>query len=192
MKTLLTVAVLALAAGCATGPRVELLKIDPDARTVESNPYSDYDRGMRSDKDRPMAYEWQSRHQEDLAEALKPSVLAGFVASESAAAGLLAKVKDNYRTDPVVAIQIAAVSQMVMCTDCPKAPKNRWRWTTALVSAARESVSPYRTMFFLDQLRWCGHIDDANDVMLIRDNALTKDVADFADQVMRELKAAAK
>ncbi len=140
----------------------------------------------------PTSAQWEEKNRAALAEATKREVLVKFVESEKAASDLLAQVKAHYQTDCIAARQIAAVTQLVMCQKCPKAPGFRKIWTSALLKAAQESTNAYRTVFFLDQLRWCGcpsqakAIDEiAAKAKKIADDA--KSVADFATQTANEI-----
>lgn len=193
----LTVSAVVLAAilsGCAT--KQEKLVWESSAtpvsveQTADPNPFNDYGPAMSHYDGYQMAVEWQSgENEERLAKETASEELAPYVQSEEAALKLLAEVKGAYDTDPFVATKIAAVSQFVMCTKCPKMPKCRWRWTTALLSAAKESDNPYRTNFFLDQLRWCGHRREASEVRAIAKASKDKAVSSFADMVARELRS---
>ena len=159
-------------------------------QTADPNPFNDYGAAMSHADGYQMAVEWQSGENEArLANETTSEALAPFVQSEEAALKLLAEVKGAYDTDPFVATKIGAISQFVMCTKCPKMPKCRWRWTTALLTAAKESTDSYRTNFFLDQLRWCGHKAEASEIRAIAKKAECKGVRDFANQVAKELKA---
>ena len=99
---------------------------------------------------------WQAENAEQLARETSESVLYGFVATPQAADALLADVKGAYETDPLRAVQIAAVTQLTMTPKCERAARGRKVWTEALLRAARASADATRTMFFLDQLRSCG------------------------------------
>lgn len=190
MKNLFCIVALAVLAGCSTvGSRVELADIDAGANLAETNAFADYGRGMASDAAHPMAVEWQNANDAKIAEATSAEALLAIVDGEGAAEALLAKVCDAYRTDPLVAIQMAAVTQLVMDPKLPNGPARRWRWASALVTALKSSVVPYRSMCFLDQLRWCGYLDQANDIRLICAQQGNAAVRDFGDMVVRELKA---
>ena len=130
---------------------------------ADPNPYSDYKKGMASDKAHPMAVEWQNANDRAIAEATSDETLAACVKDAAAAKALLAKVKPNYGTDPMVAAQIAAVSQYVM-----RAEPSWWAfwtwfsdsprdvWTAALVAARDAASDAYVKAFLRDQLTWCG------------------------------------
>ena len=215
MKRLLGIALAAVLAavlaGCATAP-VEDPESGPsqvtDAEPVlpqleDPNPFANYSSGMASDKEHPMAYEWQSAHESEIAKATEPDLLRGILESELLTSELLGKVKDAYATDPMAATQIAAITQLVMCQKDSKAPAMRERWVGKLLEEARrDTKNVYRTMFFLDQLRWCARAEDAG---AIRRNFLfylgrlrnrgdqeavdLSPVRNFAQQVVRELEA---
>ena len=154
---------------------------------VDPNPYASYSAGMASDKAHPMAYEWQKANEDDIEDATDNSEIESLCESDESIAALLAKVGPAYTTDPLAATQIAAVSQRVMCTKCPKSSVMRTRWTAALLEAARTSKDEYRTLFFLDQLRWCAYCDEAEKIRAIGAASGKKSVMEFADMVAREL-----
>lgn len=154
----------------------------------DPNPYSNYNKAMASDKNAPMAVEWQKDMGEALDRETSPKTLAKLVESDADMSALLAKVAPNYATDPMAATQIAAISQLAMSPNCQKAPALRARWTAALLNAAAKADDDYVKMYFLDQLRWCGRPEDAATVKSIGDKS-SKPVADFAALVARELKS---
>ena len=137
----------------------------------------------------PTAVAWQNANDAALEAAMKPQVLAAYVQSAAAADALLAEAKPAYRTDPMVATRIAAVTQLVMCPKCDKAPAGRAVWTAALIKAAGASTDSYRTMFLLDQLRWCGKPEQADRVLAIGAKAKDPAVKEFAAWTVRELRA---
>ncbi|MGN0855481.1 MAG: hypothetical protein ACI4R9_08180 [Kiritimatiellia bacterium] len=185
-RTSLSVIVCAL--GLWAGAAPEQDANDPVTfRLEDPNPFANYEPAMRSSAEFPLAVNWQAAHRAEVAEATKPATLAGFLASDAAAGELLAKVKEAYTTDPLVMTQIGAISQMVMCPKCPKAPHNRAKWTAALLAAAKGAPDAYRRMFFLDQLRWCGHADEADAVRAIGKAAGDQAVAEFAEMVATEI-----
>ena len=100
-----------------------------------------------------------------------------------------AEVKPAYATDPMAATRIAAVTQLVMCPKCDKAPAGRAVWTAALIKAAEASTDSYRTMFLLDQLRWCGKPEQADRILMIGAKAKDPAVKEFAAWTVRELRA---
>ena len=155
----------------------------------DPNPYTSYGAAMRAEKDHPSAVTWQGANKAAIDAATSREAIAKLVASKESMAALLAKVKPNYATDPVVSTQIAAISQKVMCTKCPKAPKCRDLWTAELISAAKASGDAYVKMYFLDQLRWCGKPCQADAVRAIGKDSGDKAVADFADMVAKEMAA---
>ena len=152
-----------LMAGCATDKVEEPPTFEPTvaAGDKDPNPFADYGAGMANTKEFPLTVNWQDAHKAEVAEATKPEALRRFLASDEAARALLAEVKEAYTTDPIVMIQIGAVSQLVMCPRCPDAPKLRARWTDALLKRIGSSQNVYHVMFCLDQLRWCGRPEDA-------------------------------
>lgn len=191
MKKLIVFAALAALAGCV-GPSVD--SVEPVlARLDDPNPFANYDEAMASDPDRPMAVEWQGAHLEEIEAATACGELSKIVASEESALAFLAKVRDGYATDPLTAIQIAAISQMVMspkCAACPEAANCRAIWAGALLKSAQFAASAYRKLFFLDQLRWCGRAEDAAAIRELGTLSGDKGVNDFAAFVARELESA--
>lgn len=137
----------------------------------------------------PDAVHWQNANDAAIKAATAPEALAPFLASEEAADALLAQVKPAYLTDPMVATQIAAITQLVMKPGCPKAAAARELWVEALLDAAEDSKDAYRTVFFLDQLRWCAGADEADDVEEIGEDSTDQAVKQMAALVARELKA---
>ena len=180
-----------LMAGCATAPEATAPKKDltePEmVQLKDPNPFANYGPAMQSSAEFPLTVNWQDDHKAEVAEATKPETLAKFLESDLSAGKLLAEVKEAYKTDPIVMMQIASISQQVMCPTCPKAPKNRAKWTAALLAAAKDAPDSYRKMFFLDQLRWCGHADEASAVRKIGKASKDKAVVDFAEQVALEI-----
>ena len=179
MKNLIFAAVVMVGAG--------LVAADP-------NPYASYSTAMATDKSSPSAAEWHNANQAALAKATSESALAAFVEDAASARALLAQVKPAYATDPMVAAQIAAVSQYVMDAE-PSwwafwswfGDSPREIWTAALLEAARTADDAYRAEFFLDQLRWCGFPEQAEDVCGIGRSSKEKAVREFARMVAKEL-----
>ena len=169
-KMMFAMAAAALAVGCIT-----------------KDPYDIRPEG--EDDGVPTAVAWQNANDAALEAAMKPQVLAAYVQSAAAADALLAEAKPAYRTDPMVATRIAAVTQLVMCPKCDKAPAGRAVWTAALIKAAGASTDSYRTMFLLDQLRWCGKPEQADRVLAIGAKAKDPAVKEFAAWTVRELRA---
>lgn len=173
MKSLL----IALVAGLALIPCAqaaqEILDIRPGASAEKA----------------PDAVHWQNANDAAIKAATAPEALAPFLAGAKAADALLAQVKPAYLTDPMVATQIAAVTQLVMTPGCPKAAAARELWVEALLRAAEGSKDAYRTIFFLDQLRWCASDDEADDVEDIGEGSDDQAVRQMADLVARELRA---
>lgn len=155
----------------------------------DPNPYTSYGAAMRNDKNHPSAVTWQGANKAAIEAATSKEAIAKIVASKESMAALLAKVKAGYATDPVAATQIAAVSQKVMCTKCPKAPKCRDIWTAELISAAKAAGDAYVKMYYLDQLRWCGKPCQVDQVKAIGKDSGNKAVADFAEMVAKEMAA---
>ena len=171
MNKLLLIGFAAVLAGCAT----------TDKNSLDMRPESA--KGPVA----PIAVEWQNQHDACLAAVLRPEALAPYLKTPAAADALLAKVQGAYKTEPMVAMQIGTLTQMVMCPKCDKAPAGRAIWKEALLRAAETSTDSYRTMFFLDQLRWCGTADQKGRIAAIGAKAKEKCVKDFVTMVNREL-----
>jgi hypothetical protein len=153
----MAVAVLALMfAGCITdkyGPfEPKAYKDVPEFKGVVPR---DYSGGMGHHNGYDKAYEWQQANPKLIEDATKKEVLAKFVASDEAADALLAKIGTSYDGDPVVLTQISAVTQLVMCPKCPKAPACRKRWVAALKRARANTDDGYVRTFCDQQLRVC-------------------------------------
>ena len=146
-KLVFALSVLAFAAGCAT------VSQNPD----ELFPYNDYVKAMEPQAGNPMAAEWQEQNAALIAAETSPAALKQYVASREAADALLAQVKEAYASDPMTLTKIAAVTQLVMCPKCQKAPACRAIWVAALENALVNAKDAYRIQFFRDQLRWCGN-----------------------------------
>lgn len=178
-----------LMAGCATDKVEEPPTFEPTvaAGDKDPNPFADYGAGMASTTEFPLTVNWQDAHKAEVAAATEPETLRRFLASDEAARALLAEVKEAYTTDPIVMIQIGAISQLVMCPRCPDASALRARWTGALLERIRFSQDVYHVMFCLDQLRWCGCAGQADAVRLLGEKAGDRAVNEFAALVAREL-----
>ena len=136
-------AVMLAAAGCATTPneaKKDQYDIRPDAAQAGAA---------------PTAVEWQNKNDAALAAATRPEVLAKFVATPAAAEALLAQVGPAYAGDPLVLTQIAAVTQLVMCPKCDKAPAARKVWVAALEKAVASAKDDYVRTFCRQQLDLC-------------------------------------
>lgn len=145
---------LLLAAGCASPKYGEFT---PKGELAPSNPeaYAGYGKAMAHVDGYQMAYEWQRADPKLVEEATRPEVLARFVESPEAADGLLSRIGTSYDGDPVALTQIAAVTQLVMCPKCPKAPGRRAVWVAALERARRATDDGYVRTFCDQQLRLC-------------------------------------
>ena len=148
-----SVAVL-LVAGCATQKYGEF---EPKCELGQPNAtaYEKYGPAMAHVDGYQMAYEWQRANPKLVADATKPEVLKAFVETPAAADALLAKIGTSYDGDPVALTQIAAVTQLVMCPKCPKAPACRKVWVAALERARAASDDGYVKTFCDQQLRLC-------------------------------------
>ena len=123
--------------------------------------YNDMKPGETSET-APTAVVWQNANDQALAEATSGETLAALAATPSSARVLLAKLRGAYDTDPMVMMQIGALSQWVMESGTPLAfwkPSRaaaRKIWVKALIETAETAVDSYIKMVCLDQLRWCG------------------------------------
>ena len=147
--------VLLLAAGCATEPKYGAFEPKCELGQPNATAYASYDDAMAHVDGYQMAYEWQRANPKLVEEATKPEVLKKFVETPAAADALLAKIGTSYDGDPVALTQIAAVTQLVMCPKCPKAPACRKVWVAALERARAASDDGYVKTFCDQQLRLC-------------------------------------
>ena len=147
--------VLLLAAGCATEPKYGAFEPKCELGQPNATAYASYRAAMAHVDGYQMAYEWQRANPQLVAEATKPEVLRAFVETPAAADALLAKIGTSYDGDPVALTQIAAVTQLVMCPKCPKAPACRKVWVAALERARAASDDGYVKTFCDQQLRLC-------------------------------------
>jgi len=129
---------------------------------VDPNPYASYGPAMQSTKEKPHAADWSLENDAKIAAATEAEVLAAFVADEASAKSLLGQLRGAYETDPLVMIQIAAVTQWVMLPDpCflwfwKDFPSDgRKVWTAALTRCIAESADPYIRTFCRQQLDLC-------------------------------------
>ena len=142
--------------GCSTMAVNSDAEIGPELEQVrDPNPYANYKQAMASDAAHPMAYEWQTANESQVAVTTQPEILATFVTGETAALRLLARVKGAYATDPLVATQVAAVTQLVMTPGCPKAAAGRPIWVAALEKTRAAAKDDYVRAFCDQQLRLC-------------------------------------
>ena len=154
VASLVSLAVL-LVAGCTTEQKYGAFEPKCELGQPNATAYASYGRAMAHVDGYQMAYEWQRANPKLVEEATKPEVLKTFVASPAAADALLAKIGTSYDGDPVALTQIAAVTQLVMCPKCPKAPACRKVWVAALERARAASDDGYVKTFCDQQLRLC-------------------------------------
>ena len=147
--------VLVLAAGCATEQKYGEFEPKGELGQPNATAYASYGAAMAHVDGYQMAYEWQRANPKLVEEATKPDVLRKFVETPAAADALLAKIGTSYDGDPVALTQIAAVTQLVMCPKCPKAPACRKVWVAALERARAASDDGYVKTFCDQQLRLC-------------------------------------
>ena len=146
---------LVLFAGCATESKYGAF--EPKGELAPSRPtaYADYGAAMNHCDGFQMAYEWQKANPGAVEKATKPDVLSQFVETPAAADALLAKIGTAYDGDPIALTQIAAVTQLVMCPKCPKAPQCRKVWVAALERTRAGTDDGYVRTFCDQQLRIC-------------------------------------
>lgn len=169
------------------------------AGAADPNKYADYGAAMAPDKTSPMAVEWHAANRDAIEKETSDDRLAELVADAESAKALLAKVKPAYATDPMVAAQVAAVSQYVMRSE-PSwwqfwawfSDSDREVWTAALIDAAANAKDSYCKMMFLDQLRWCGFAEQAQCVRKVGKDSKDRAVCQFASVVAAELDPEAK
>ena len=155
-----------------------------EKKYVDPNEFASYGPGTATKPGDPSAAEWQAANKDALAKATCDAELVCFVRDGASARALLAKVKPNYGTDPLVASQIAAVSQFVMRPGWESA---RRIWTDALVDSFRTETDDTVRMAYLEQLRWCGDKKHAAAITVLSSMCKSKPVRDFAYLVIREL-----
>jgi len=143
-----------LIAGCA-GPKYGEFTPKGELAPSNADAYSSYGKAMAHVDGYQMAYEWQKANPKLVEESTKPAVLAKFVETPEAADALLAKIGTAYDGDPVALTQIAAVTQLVMCPKCPKAPACRAVWVAALERARNATDDGYVKAVCDQQLRLC-------------------------------------
>ena len=135
-----------LLAGCCTESKYgEFAPAMPAAPS--SVAFDGYGPAMGHHDGYQMAYEWQRKNPEAVKKATEPKVLAEFVKSDLAADELLWKIGTSYAGDPVVLTQIAAVTQLVMCPKCDKAPAGRKVWVAALQRRRASTTDGYVRTF---------------------------------------------
>ena len=180
MKNILFVFVASLAVASIAAPKKDAYDILPRDKDAKY----------------PTAVVWSAKNDEALSVATDDAVLAGFVASDEAAAALLSNVRGAYLSDPLALTQIAAVSQWVMQPDpCvllfwkPSRSAGRRVWVKALLTLAETTSDNYVKTFCLDQLRWCACPCPCvvRRVALIGVRAGDRGVKEMSDLVLREL-----
>ena len=144
---------LAVTTGCCSDKYGEFTP-KPAPRPSKAE-FSSYGSAMAHKDGFQMAYEWQRKNPDAVKAATEPKALAAFVASDAAADALLAKIGTSYDGDPLALTQIAAVTQLVMCPKCPKAPAGRKVWVAALKRARAATDDGYVRTFCDQQLRLC-------------------------------------
>ncbi|MBR6588657.1 MAG: DUF1080 domain-containing protein [Kiritimatiellae bacterium] len=160
----------------------------------DPNAFADYGAAMASDKKSPMAVEWHNTNRNALETETSEDAIAAIVDSEEAAKVILAKVKPAYATDPMVAVQIAAVSQYVMTAE-PSwwefwnwfSDSPREIWTKALLDTAASATDTYVAQLCVDQLRWCAYPEQAADLCAIGKKAKCKALKQMIRMAVSEI-----
>ena len=184
MKALMISMMMVAGACFAAAPAKPAAKGPAEKKYVDPNEFASYGPGTASKAGDPSAAEWQAANKDALAKATSDSELVTFVRDVASARALLAKVKPNYGTDPLVASQIAAISQFVMRSGWESA---RGVWANALFDAFRTATDDTVRMAYLEQLRWCGGTKHAGTIQVVASACKSKAVRDFANVVVREL-----
>ena len=160
----------------------------------DPNAFANYGAGMASDKQYPMAVEWHNTNRNALETETSEDALASFADSEEAAKAILAKIKPAYATDPMVAVQIAAVSQYVMTAE-PSwwefwnwfSDSPREIWTKALLDSVATATDTYVAQLCVDQLRWCAYPEQAADLCAIGKKAKCKALKQMIRMAVSEI-----
>lgn len=155
MKRLLMLAV------CAAVSALTAVGAEKPSYT-DPNPFASYGPAMTSTEKDPLAVNWSQANDAKIAEATDEDVLAAFVADDAAADALLAQLKPAYATDPLVMVQIAAVTQWVMGPEPfflffwkPSPAAGRAVWVASLQHKVAESPDAYIRTFCQQQLDLC-------------------------------------
>jgi len=134
-----------------------------ETKYVDPNPFADYGPATQSTEENPLAVNWSRTHDAAIAALTTDEALAAIVADAASAEALLRKVRGAYETDPLVMVQVAAVTQWVMLPD----PWYRiwpWRgvhgagravWIDALTKTRDGARAIYIRIFCNQQLELC-------------------------------------
>lgn len=169
--------------------RLFLLSVALTATAVAFGLGKEYDIRPEAAKltDAPIAVEWEAALRPGLAAALDDRVIATYANDAKAARALLDMLRGAYVTDPLSLKTIAAVTQLVMRPGGD--PLSRRNWSNLLLEKGWKTEDAYVRVFCLDQLRWCGAADQAEQVLRIAAKAGDANVTETANLVVRELKA---
>lgn len=124
---------------------------------------------------------------ESLAAATDPAALTAFIETPGAAEALLSRLTGTRADDPIDLARLSALSQRVLCTTCPKAPRNRWRWSAALVAACETTREAKAAELFVRELAVCGHREEAEAVR--RTGEKFPSLASTCNQIAAQLKS---
>ena len=184
MKNLMIAMMMVAGACLAAAPAKPAPAKPAEKKYVDPNEFASYGPGPATKTGDPSAAEWQAANKDALAKATSDNELVCFVRDGASARALLAKVKPNYGTDPLVASQIAAISQFVMRPGWENA---RGVWADALFDSFRTATDDTVRMAYLEQLRWCGNKKHALAIQVVASTSPSRAVRDFANVVVREL-----
>ena len=109
MIAMVMVAGACFAAAPAAAPAKPAAAKPAEKKYVDPNEFASYGPGTATKAGDPSAAEWQAANKDALAKATSDSELICFVRDGASARALLAKVKPNYGTDPLVASSTPAI-----------------------------------------------------------------------------------
>lgn len=127
------------------------------------------------------AAEWAGKNADTLAKVNDQTIAETLKQGQAGFDKLAAQIKTNYEIDPAAATTIAAITQYVM-----RHPEVCPEYANRLLAAAKAAKEPDMICFWLNQLRWCGGAELADQVKPFT-TAQDKGVADFAKMVVQSL-----
>ena len=120
------------------------------------------------------AAEWAGKNADALAKINDQTIAETLKQGQAGFDKLAAQIKTGYEIDPAAATTIAAITQYVM-----RHPEVCPEYANRLLAAAKAAKEPDMICFWLNQLRWCGGAELAEQVKPFT-AAQDKGVADFA------------